>query len=351
MYEAQTKAAILQRMLDASPSDIDKRAGSPTYDLLSPAAIELMLAYAELDNVLNFGFAGTSYGPYLDLRASEYGLTRKAATKAEGFVTFSGPNSTLVPAGTQVSTGTAAPIYFVTIADGTIAGGTVDIAAEAVQAGSSGNVAASAVNTVTGDLVGVITVINAAEFEGGTDTESDADLLARYYERAQRPATSGNANQYRQWALSVSGVGDARVFPLWAGAGTVKVTVIDQAREPAGSGLIADVADYIETVRPIGADVTVDTAAALPITVAATITLASGYSLGAVEVAYETAVIAYLREIAFKQSFVSYARIGTLLLNTPGVVDYTGLTLNGGAVNIAVDNDEVATFSGVSLGV
>lgn len=45
MYEAQTEAAIKQRMLDAVPSDLNKREGSFIYDALGPAAIELALAY------------------------------------------------------------------------------------------------------------------------------------------------------------------------------------------------------------------------------------------------------------------------------------------------------------------
>ncbi|MCL6560735.1 MAG: baseplate J protein, partial [Firmicutes bacterium] len=76
MYEDQTVAAIKQRMIDAVPSDLDKREGSFIYDGLSPAAIELALAYIEMDRVIKLGFAQTTYGQYLDYRAAEHGVTR-----------------------------------------------------------------------------------------------------------------------------------------------------------------------------------------------------------------------------------------------------------------------------------
>ncbi|UYZ13424.1 hypothetical protein A6764_22220 [Brevibacillus sp. WF146] len=47
-YEDQTKDVIHQRMLDASPPDIDKRPGSVTYDLTGPVAIEAEALYVEL---------------------------------------------------------------------------------------------------------------------------------------------------------------------------------------------------------------------------------------------------------------------------------------------------------------
>src|SRR5690625_4113846 len=100
MYENQTTDAIRRRMLDDSPADIDRRQGSVTYDLVSPAAIQLARLYIDLDFTLTNGFIDTATdGAYIDLRASEFGITRKPAEKAEGTVTFSGPEGTAIPAG------------------------------------------------------------------------------------------------------------------------------------------------------------------------------------------------------------------------------------------------------------
>lgn len=65
------------------------------------------------------------------------------------------------------------------------------------------------------------------------DQETDDELRARYYIKIQTPATSGNAYHYRLWSKEVSGVGDAKVYPLWNGNGTVKVLIIDSNKTGA----------------------------------------------------------------------------------------------------------------------
>ena len=101
---------------------------------------------------------------------------------------------------------------------------------------------------VTAELTDIIT--------DGADEETDEALRERFYEKVRNPATSGNKHHYRQWALEVPGVGDAKVFPLDSGDGTLTVMIVDvdKARNPS---LEPAVRDYIETVRPIGATVTV----------------------------------------------------------------------------------------------
>ena len=350
MYENQTMAEILQRMLDASPSDIDKRQGSVSADLLSPAAIELALAYVALDNVLAAGFAPTSYGTYLDMRADEYGLSRKPAVKASGSLTFSGPAGTLIPAGTVASTGGSAPTYFETTAAATVGGGgTVAVAAKAQEAGASGNVSIGAVNVLLGDLVGIVTVTNPVNFEGGADQETDEALLSRYLERARRPATSGNANQYRQWALEVPGISDAKVYPVWAGGGTVKVVLLDDEKTAPAPSVVAEVAAHIEEQRPIGADVTVEAAVEIPINVSVEVTLAPGATVAEVQTQIEDGVRAYLASLAFTDPLVRWTRISNVILDIPPVVDYADLLVNGGGSNIVIADGEVAVLGTVTV--
>lgn len=348
MFEDQTYEAIMARLLSKVPDTLDKREGSFIWDALSPVALELAQAYMQLDLVLQWGFAQTTYGQYLDMRAAEHGLTRKAATKATGQVTITGTAGTTVPAGSLFATG--AGVQFKTIADVTIGEtGTVTAAIEAVEAGAGGNVPAGAITQIPVSIAGVTAVINLAATSGGTDEESDADLLARLLERVRNPATSGNAAHYKRWALEVSGVGDAKVLPLWNGPGTVKVVVIDSNKQPASAEIVQNVANYIETVRPIGATVTVESATGVAINVAATVILAENAVLANVQAAFEASLTAYLQQIAFKQNYVSYAQVGSLLLDTPGVLDYSNLTLNSGTGNVSIGDIEVAVLGTVTL--
>lgn len=348
MFEDQTYEAIMKRLLSNVPDALDKREGSFIWDALSPAALELAQLYMQLDLVLQWGFAQTTYGQYLDYRAEEHGLTRKPATKATGQVIITGASGTVVPAGSLFAT--EAGVQFQTVADATIGEtGTATADIEAVEAGSSGNVPAGAITQIPVSIAGVTAVTNPTATSRGTDEESDVDLLARLLERVRNPATSGNAAHYKQWALEVSGVGDAKVLPLWNGPGTVKVVIIDSNKQPASSELVTAVANHIEEVRPIGATVTVESATGLEIDISATVTLATGAVLTEVQTSFEVALTAYLQQIAFRQNYVSYAQVGSLLLDTPGVLDYSGLTLNGGTGNVSIGDTEVAILGTVTL--
>lgn len=348
MYEDQTFEAIMQRLLSNVPSNIQKTEGSLIYDALAPAALELAQAYIELDRVIQLGFAQTTYGQYLDMRSAEHGLTRKQATKATGQVTITGAQGTVIPAGSLFAT--SAGVQFQTTSEVSInETGQVTANIEAMEAGANGNVPSGAINTIPVAIPGVTAVSNVNPTTGGTDEESDADLLARLLEKARNPATSGNVAHYKQWALEVAGVGDAKIIPEWNGAGTVKVIIIDSNKQPASSEIVTAVINYIEEVRPIGIAVTVISATALSINVSATLTLDPAYTLAQVQPAIETAITEYLKSIAFRQDYVSYAKIGSLILDTPGVLDYANLTVNGGASNVVIDNEQVAILGTVTL--
>ena len=348
MYEAQTYDAIMARLLMTVPDNLDKREGSFIWDALSPAALELAQVYIQMDLMLQYGFAQTTYGQYLDYRSGEHGLTRKAATKASGQVTITGSNGTVIAVGSLFATG--AGVQFETLAEVTIGeAGSIAADIRAVEAGARGNVPTGAITEIPVSIAGVTAVTNANPTTGGTDQETDAALLERLLEKVRTPATSGNVAHYLQWAKSVSGVGDAKVFPIWDGNGTVKVVIIDGNKQPTGPEIVTNVAEYIEEVRPIGATVTVESATSLNVDVVATLILTTGAVLADVKTTFETALTAYLQQIAFKQAYVSYAQVGSLLLDTPGVLDYSGLTLNTGTGNVAIGDTQVAVKGTVAL--
>ncbi len=350
MYENQTKAAILQRMLDATPVELDKRQGSVTFDLLSPAAIELAHAYIELDNVLKFGFAGPQQpGEFLDLRAGEFGLTRLPSVKAEGELLFRGDENTVIPLGTAVSTDEEEAVVFVTSEEGIIKQGKAVVKASAVLGGSRGNVAASRITLVLGNQSGIVTVTNPDPFTNGAEIESDESLLVRYFDRVRRPATSGNAWHYRQWALEVRGVGDVKVFPVWNGGGTVKLSILSADKRAPGQAIIDRVQEAVEERRPVGALVTVSPAQEVKIDVSARLTLAPGAVLGDVKVQFAKELENYLADLAFHSTVVPYNRVFGLLLDIEAVTDFKELKINGASENLQINEDQVAVAGAVNF--
>lgn len=342
IFDGETYESILERMLARIPSDVDKREGSVVYDMLAPAALEFAQAYMEMDNVLDLGFADGAYGEYLDRKVAEQGLTRKAAVKATGTLRFTGSEGIDIPADTRVSTLDEEPIYFVTTETVTITDGFALAPAEAEVGGVDGNVGADEIVDL-GELVseGIVGVTNTAEFTGGYDEEDDEALYTRYQEYVSRPITSGNKYQYEAWAKEVNGVSDVRCYPLWNGAGTVKVVLVNEEKRCPSQTVIDAANTYIESVRPIGADVTVVGVNEVPIDVRATLTLVEGTSIDSVTATIIDNVTTYLKSVAFEQTTVRYSQIGNAILDAEGVVDYANLTVNGSVANIILASDEV----------
>lgn len=321
--------------------------------------------------ILRRGFASTAASTdpayrsdELTLRAAEHGVIRRAAVSAEGMVTFTGTAGRSIPAGTVVATPAdditgQSSIEYITTANATIpAGGTVTAPISAIVAGEAGNVTAGVIEILSTPITGVTAVTNAAAITGGTDTESDVSLLDRYYLRVRNPGTSGNKADYLRWALEIAGVGAAKVFPLWSGPGTVKVVIVNSDRLPAPSSLVNEVQVYIDPAAghgegqaPIGATVTVTSAVGKTVNIAATITLAAGYTLQNIQDAFVLRLESWRAGAAFAVTYVSQAVIGAMLLGTEGVLDYTNLKLNGGTGNISLQPEEVPLIGTVNLGV
>lgn len=335
LFANYTYDAILADMLSRVSDDIDRRPSSPVYAALAPCAYKLAEYYVQLDNFLNLVFGDTAVGEYLDRLVADFGITRKAATAAVRKVT----TSDAVTVGSRW--GINDVVYDITAElDANV------YSAACETAGAVGNAYSGTLSNIdnTSDVAATLADI----LTPGSDEETDDALRTRYFEQVQNPSTSGNAAAYKAWALSVSGVGGAKVEPLWNGNGTVKVLIVnaDMAIE---TDLESTVAAYIETVRPIGAAVTVTSPSGKSIGVTATVTLDGSQTLADVQTAFMAAVTAYLKSTVFEAYTVSYAKIGSLLLATDGVGDYTDLLVNGGTANVAIGDEELPIAGAVTL--
>jgi len=346
VFEDITPESIKAAILADIGSGLDTREGSFLNDMISPVAMEIWKCYQSMNALVPIAYVDESSGGYIDQRCAEFGLTRKAGTKALAVMNFTGTDGTVVPAGTAFLTAGGfeySLVDAVTLADGA-GSGTV----EATEVGSVYNVGAGEINTMVTAIAGLTAFENEAA-AGGTDAEGDAALVSRLYARLQAPATSGNAFHYRQWALEVDGVGDAKVFPLWDGAGTVKVLIVGPEKEPVEPEVVAACAAHIEEERPIGATVTVESAEGLTINVATTVTIDSTTTIEAVQAAFESNIDAYIKSLAFSGYTLLYNRIAFFLLDIDGVVDYSVLTVNGGTSNISIGENQVPVLGTVTV--
>jgi uncharacterized phage protein gp47/JayE len=102
MYESMTYESILHRMMtrvSSSYPNLDTREGSILFNALAPAALELAIAYTQLDNVLNESFVQTATREYLYLACEQMGMDTSGFEANGG--KFQGEFNVQVPYGSR----------------------------------------------------------------------------------------------------------------------------------------------------------------------------------------------------------------------------------------------------------
>lgn len=342
----------IQDMLRAFIEDelgLSTAEGSLLQIILAPGAYVFWEGLQALRAQVPISFVDETSGRFLDKNAAGYGITRKPGTVASVLLTFTGSAGTTIPAGTLCVTQDG--LGFATdeaLTLGESGSGTVTATADAV--GTAYNVPAGAIISMQQAVSGVTALTNEEAAAGGTDPETDAALFARLDAYKKTPPTSGNDRHYHQWALAVNGVGAASVIRCWDGPGTVKVIIADMALRPVEEELRAEVADYIETQRPVTAEVTVESAAGVPVEVSVTVTTDGTVSKLNTERELTERLAEYLGEIAFTEGAeVVYNRVLAIVMGLPGVTDCADLLVGGGTDNVPLDADEIPMLGTVTV--
>lgn len=334
MFSNMTYENILNDMLSRVPSNVDKREGSIIYDAIAPTAFKLSETYFNLSTFIDLFFVDTSTGEYLDKLCKAFGVDRKKPTKAVRKIITNG----IIPIESRFSISDISYVVISKLSD-------TEYFVECEDFGSIGNL-------YSGPLTSLNNLNVEAELseivDSGENIETDESLRERYYLKVRNPATSGNIYDYLNWALKVEGVGKAKVFPLWNGPGTVKVIIIDTDMK-IDTTLESRVYDYIETVRPIGAEVTVNSPIAHTIDISASVELDNSKTLGVVIESFTLNLNEYLYSLTFKNDVISYAKIGSILLSTPGIKDYNNLLVNASDVNIVLTEEEIPILNDINI--
>ena len=285
-------------------------------------------------------FPDTADTDWMERHATLHGLTRKAAAAATGAINFTGLAGSAIPSGTQAANNGG--VTLITTAAGTLDGsGLATVAGQAVVAGSAGNLAAGSALTLSAAPAGVQSAAIVATLSSGTDTESDAALLARLLDVIRQPPVGGNQYDYTRWALEVSGVTAAWCYPLRRGVGTVDV-VITSNGAPASAPLIAAVQAHIDLLRPVTADFLSVTPTLVPVAITASLSLSGVYP--ATVTAQITASLAAYFATLIPGDTVYRNRIAALIQDQAGVVDFT-LTEPAANVAMLVDTSAVQLAS------
>ena len=244
----EIRDAVLRDTLSLDPT-ADISADSDHYVHASRLASVAVGQYAHQSWIVRQIFPDTADSEYLERHANLRGIRRRNPTAAAGTISGSGATAgSVISDGLQIKQG---DLMFVTTEAVTVgSAGEYSVSVAAVTAGSASNIKSAAAQWMAAPAgVASECTVNAV---GGTDTESDASLLARLLEIIRRPPAGGNKYDYKNWALNVDGVTSAYVYPLRRGLGTVDIAITSAAGVPSEE-TVRRVQAYIDEMRPVTA--------------------------------------------------------------------------------------------------
>lgn len=351
-YEEITYEVILQRMVERIKEkypNLDIREGSLIFDALAPAALELAVMYTELDNALSESFVKTASREYILIACEQMGMDISVFEASAGV--HKGEFDVEVPVGSRWN----CELFNYEVTEYLGRNSETHYHEYKMLCDTTGTTP----NNQTGDLTPIsdaptdLTYAKLAEclIEGENET-SDDDIREAYFEYVNSTVSDGNKAQYERWCSEYEGVGNAKVFPLWNGANTVKVSILGASNTAASPTLVEEFQNYLDPgvtgmgdgVAPIGAFVTVTTATEIPINVTANITLKSGYSDTS---GIATALRDYFASIAYEKGVVAYMNVGAVILNVDGVESINNLRLNNSTADVTLGVEEIPVLGTV----
>lgn len=352
MFEAQTYENVLADVLSRAPEGIDLRQGSIFFDAVSGICFKIAKYYADLEQVFNMVFLPTAVGDYLTTLGEQYAVYRRDASPAKYKASFEG-------AMPEPGTRFFADGHYFTLVDDSENG----LYLEAEESGIGANDIPPGTPVVPVDNVpGLTSASISSSLEPGTDEEEDESLRQRIQEKLAGPAENGNVQHYKTWCESITGVGRARIIPLWNGENTVKAVLIDTEGKPASAEVVERVQEYVDPggtglgygQANIGAHFTAVAATPVTVTVSFGVVLSRGGSIPEVKAAAEKALADYFKDANLNtpESEAITLRVnavGNILYSLSGVLDYTDLKFNGKASNIELETEEVLSLGEVTV--
>lgn len=361
---------VYEKIKGILPPDIDLSEGGHGWNMTRPIAIIASEIYEFiLPEVIRLIFPDWSYGEFLDGQAKARGLKRRGASAAAGEITITGAADTVIPAGSLFSTAAIhnePSVDYETLEDAVIPNtGSKVVPIQCVQAGIVGNTTANTIVLVSSKLTGITSVTNEKDIAGGTEQENDESLFSRIdeYDKNLDNSFIGNVADYKRWAKSVEGVGDATVIPAEDDSALVTIILTDSKGAPATETLRAKVYNYImkpdapeSRLAPCGAVLDVIAPATMSLSIKATVELAEGASIESVKSGFSSQLTSYLAE-ALDEEEIKYTRISAVLSKVDGVADFKDLqfgivTESGttyGTSNIPISDRQLPTVESKNL--
>ena len=354
-YMAEDFEYWLNLMLDNVPDDIDQREGSIIYDAVAPAAMVMAQQSLSLANIVKQTYIKTAQGQFLDYRAAEHGTARYAATQTEvkaKFLDSDGNPINNVQIGDQFASIGETPIFYTV---------------KKINDDLTGELTADDPGTTANSYIGQILPVTSNDslswaeiteiVAPARDEETDDHLRDRLLRADDWIAYGGNITDYLAMLNKISEVGAGQVYPVWNGAGTVKLVIVDNNLMPASADLVKKVKNIIDPVdnesqgyglAPIDHQVTVVAPTPLMVNIAATVNIDGTHGADIVKAKIKTAIEEYFKLL--RQSWnnidaktgrgysqtIYRSKILSQIMMVDGVINVSVPTLNGTDQDIAL---------------
>lgn len=363
MYETETFATIIKRMLSKIDRGYDTREGSIIYDTLAPYAMEEANFYSAMEYVLEQINPRTMDRQHLVEQGDTYGLTPVAATHAilDAEMVME-PSVRKVAVGTKFTQGDLNFIVTEWVED-------THYLVMCEQAGEIGNSAYGLIQPVyniNGLKYAAITGVSIP----GTDVEDTEAFRKRYLMYFQDKAFGWNMAQYKQELMKIQGVGGAKIIrhflerDFWVG-----VIIIDSRFQKPTEDTVAYVQEILHPILPdyeeptlensgdglvaIGHCVKVEAVKEKTINVALNLECAEGASLESLREQITQAINDYFLSLNETWADSDHLTIRTSgielrLLDIPGVNDCYDTELNGERGNAVLAFDEIPVLGTIT---
>lgn len=346
---------ILRRMLAEIPDNMDKRPSSPIWNGLAPAASELANEYIEIQIYKDQTYVLTAIGSNLDTIGENYSIPRKKATYAERIIQLTDINDNLtnVPIGSRFSVPDSDSSITYVITRYLETGKAV---VQCEQAGVIGN-------EYTGELLPLFSIDTLKEViiisteTPAQDEEDDDTYRARIIDKLNTKGFAGNIRAYKDMIDEISGASEPKVFPVWNGGGTVKLSVLDSEYNAITPEFQAEIKELIDPeqytgqgvgMAPIGHQVTIDTPTEVTINIEADVDL-DNVTIGQVQEPAEEYLEEYLLSVRKdwvdnEYTNVYIAQIVASILKVSSIKNVSNVEINGEASDINLENTALEQF-------
>lgn len=354
MYEDKTYKSILADTKNDIGDEVIKVEGSLVHNALSALAYEMEKLYIQIDYIIEQSHAGTADIEHLEMIALDRAIIRKSATNAYVKVEF----NVAVPIGSRYNLKGYNYRVVEVINDSLHQ---YKMIVEETGAGP---------NNLRGDLIPIDYVegLESAKVTellvAGDDEESKESLYKRYLESFTSQSFAGNIAAYKEKFATIQGIGGAKIYSTWKGAGTVKAVLISSDYTAVSDYLIGQIRSEAVPAKgsgygwaPIGHDLTIESVKEVVINVNTQITYAAGYSSSNLSEKIKEKIKEYLKDIAktwkdgdeHTEAIIYISRLESVILDVQGVLDVNNTALNKSSGNLTLHSDEIPKLGEVGL--